>query len=109
MSSLVISFKIKERGAKPDFNSCLHLVFIYISKERETSGEKKRLVKVYFTDSCCEKCSLQFDKRSIFKMHLSIVHKEIADVKEKSICRTLKEETDETSRDIHIECSKQFK
>ena len=65
----MIRCKTKQPGAKVDFNSCLLLVFI---RERETTRERK---KWSFTDSYCEKCSLQFDKRSIFKMHLSIVHK----------------------------------
>ena len=32
--------------------------------------------------SYCSRCSLQFDKKSIFDMHLSIVHKEIVKIKE---------------------------
>ena len=40
-----------------------------------------------FTDSYCE-------KRSIFKMHLSIVHKEIVDRKDKPIYRNSKKKPD---------------
>ena len=35
-------------------------------------------------DWYCEKCSLQFDKKVVFDMHLSIVHKEINEIKETS-------------------------
>ena len=49
---------------------------IHQKRERENKREK-RLDKMFFTDSYCEKCSLQFDEISIFKLHLSIVHKEI--------------------------------
>ena len=35
-----------------------------------------------FSHSYCSRCSLQFDKKSIFDMHLSIVHKENVVVKE---------------------------
>ena len=48
-----------------------------------------------FTDWYCEKCSLQFDKKMIFDMHLSIVHKEVVDIKEKP---------DETSTEILVQC-----
>ena len=37
------------------------------------------------TDWYCSRCSLQFDKKVIFDMHLSIVHKEIVKIKEESI------------------------
>ena len=33
------------------------------------------------SNSYCVRCSLQFDKKSIFDMHLSIVHKEKVEVK----------------------------
>ena len=42
---IVNSLITKQRGAKFDFNSCLLLVSIYISKERETAREKKDLTK----------------------------------------------------------------
>ena len=35
-------------------------------------------------DWYCEKCSLQFNKKVVFDMHLSIVHKEIIEIKETS-------------------------
>ena len=35
-------------------------------------------------DWYCEKCSLQFDKKIVFDMHLSIVHKEFNEIKETS-------------------------
>ena len=35
-------------------------------------------------DWYCEKCSLQFDKKIVFDMHLSIMHKEINEIKETS-------------------------
>ena len=35
-------------------------------------------------DWYCEKCSLQFNKKVVFDMHLSIVHKEINEIKETS-------------------------
>ena len=41
-----------------------------------------------FRDWYCEKCSLQFVKRSILKMHLSIVHKEKVDIKEEPRSKT---------------------
>jgi hypothetical protein len=34
------------------------------------------------TDWYCSRCALQFDKKVIFDMHLSIVHKEIVEIKE---------------------------
>ena len=36
-------------------------------------------------DLYCTKCSLQFDKRIIFDMHLSIVHKETIDINKELI------------------------
>ena len=36
-------------------------------------------------DSYCVKCSLQFDKKIIFNMHMSIVHKEMVEIKEEPI------------------------
>ena len=33
-------------------------------------------------DLYCKKCSLQFDKKIIFDMHLNIVHKEKINIKE---------------------------
>ena len=33
-------------------------------------------------DFYCSRCSLQFDKKSVFDMHLSIVHKERMEIKE---------------------------
>ena len=36
-----------------------------------------------FKDWYCSRCSLQFDKKVIFDMHLSIVHKEIVEIKDK--------------------------
>ena len=38
-----------------------------------------------FMDWYCSRCSLQFDKRIIFDMHLSIVHKEIVKIKEEPL------------------------
>ena len=39
-------------------------------------------------DWYCSRCSLQFDKRIIFDMHLSIVHKESVEIKEEpSTCK----------------------
>ena len=35
-------------------------------------------------DWYCGKCLLQFDKKVVFDMHLSIVHKEINEIKETS-------------------------
>ena len=37
------------------------------------------------TDWYCSRCSLQFDKKIVFDMHLSIVHKEIVEIEEESI------------------------
>ena len=36
-------------------------------------------------DSYCVKCLLQFDKKIIFNMHMSIVHKEMVEIKEDPI------------------------
>ena len=57
---------------------------------------KKKITKMVLTDLYCEKCSLQFDKLSIFKMHLSIVHKKMVDLEEESICKILIEKPDRT-------------
>ena len=38
-----------------------------------------------FKDWYCSRCSLQFDKKIIFDMHLSIVHKEITKIKEEPL------------------------
>ena len=43
-------------------------------------------------DLYCVKCSLQFDKKIIFDMHLNVVHKEKIDIKE--------EANDNTSNDV---------
>ena len=46
----------------------------------------------------CTKCSLQFDKKIIFDMHLSIVHKETMDIKKEPTCGTLMEYSDKKTR-----------
>ena len=38
-----------------------------------------------FKDWYCSRCSLQFDKKIIFDMHLSIVHKESVEIKEEPL------------------------
>ena len=45
-------------------------------------------------DLYCTKCSLQFDKKIIFNMHLNIVHKEKIEIKEEQTDSNLKEETE---------------
>ena len=60
-------------------------------------------------DMYCTKCSLQFDKKIIFDMHLSIVHKEIIDIKKEPTCSTLMENSDETRSTSVQEKKKPFK
>ena len=69
-----------------------------------------------FKDSYCGMCSLQFDKRIIFDMHLSIVHKKTIDIKKELIdikkgptCVTLKENPDNTRSATVQEKKKPFK
>ena len=66
---------------------CFHddiFVLVYckspIWKEARKSQQKKIMMNL--SHSYCARCSLQFDKKSIFDMHLSIVHKERVDIKE---------------------------
>ena len=50
--------------------------------------QKKRIkkrIKMSFADWYCSRCSLQFDKKIIFDMHLSIVHKESVEIKEETL------------------------
>ena len=60
-------------------------------------------------DMYCTKCSLQFDKKIIFDMHLSIVHKEIIDIKKEPTCSTLMENSDGTRSTSVQEKKKPFK
>ena len=55
-------------------------------------------------DLYCKKCSLQFDKKVIFNVHLSIVHKEQIDIKEEPTDSTSKEEPDETRKKATVRC-----
>ena len=57
----------------------------------------------------CTKCSLQFDKKIIFDMHLSIVHKETIDIKKEPTCSTFMENSDETRSTSVQEKKKPFK
>ena len=51
-------------------------------------------------DLCCSKCSLQFGNKSVYGMHLSIVHKEIiVDLKEGPNHSTLEKETKEPEKE----------
>ena len=43
-------------------------------------------------DMYCTKCSLQFGKMSVYRMHLSIVHKESVEIKEEPTCDILEKE-----------------
>ena len=52
-------------------------------------------------DLYCLKCSLQFDKKTIFDMHLNIVHNEKI---EEPTDRTSKEEPDETRKKAIVRC-----
>ena len=49
-----------------------------------------------FADLYCSRCSLQFDKTLIYDMHMSEVHKETDNIKEKQTCITLKEKPHKT-------------
>jgi hypothetical protein len=52
--------------------------------------------KIVFRDLFCELCSLQFDKKYVFDVHLSIVHKQKIKVKtEPEICEKNKTEVGE--------------
>ena len=53
-------------------------------------------------DSYCVKCSLQFDKRIIFDMHMSIVHKEMIEIKEEPI--KIEKESEETTIAQSLSC-----
>ena len=55
-----------------------------------------------FKDWYCSRCSLQFDKKIIFDMHLSIVHKESVEIKEESL--TCKNEPNLGSEKAQFEC-----
>ena len=55
-----------------------------------------------FKDWYCSRCSLQFDKKVIFDMHLSIVHKEIVEIKEESI--TFKDEPNLDTENVLLMC-----
>ena len=35
-------------------------------------------------DLFCEMCSLQFDKKAVYDIHMSFVHKKMDDIKEKN-------------------------
>ena len=54
-------------------------------KNPESSKNDLKKIIMTFTDLYCSRCSLQFDKKSIFDIHLSIVHKESAKIKEESL------------------------
>ena len=54
-------------------------------------------------DLYCTKCSLQFDKRSIYDMHSSIVHKENVELKEETTCGILEKEIEEHEK-VSFKC-----
>ena len=54
-------------------------------------------------DSYCVKCSLQFDKKIIFNMHMSIVHKEMVEIKEDPI-NIIEKEPEENARKQSFSC-----
>ena len=53
-------------------------------------------------DSYCVKCSLQFDKRIIFDMHMSIMHKEMIEIKEEPT--NIEKESEETIMVQSLSC-----
>ena len=57
-----------------------------------------------FKDWYCEMCSLQFDKKIIFIMHLSIVHKEVVGIKEEPTSNNFKEEPEKTRIKTLLQC-----
>ena len=57
-------------------------------------------------DWYCSMCSLQFDKKVIFDMHLSIVHKEIVEIKEESII--FKDEPNLDTGKVQLMCHSWF-
>ena len=54
-------------------------------------------------DSYCTKCSLQFGNRSVYNMHLSIVHKENVEIKQESTCDVLEKEIGEPEK-VSLQC-----
>ena len=53
-------------------------------------------------DSYCVKCLLQFDKKIIFNMHMSIVHKEMIEIKEEPT--NIEKESEETTMANLLSC-----
>ena len=39
---------------------------------------------IIIRDFFCEMCSLQFDKKAVYDIHMSFVHKKMDDIKEKN-------------------------
>ena len=64
----------------------------------------KRKIEMAFADFYCEICSLKFEKRSIFNIHLSIAHKEMVERKEDQTSNISKKEPDETGSKTLLQC-----
>ena len=54
-------------------------------------------------DSYCTKCSLQFGNMTVYKMHLSIVHKENVEIKQEPSCDTLEKDIEEPEK-VPFQC-----
>ena len=54
-------------------------------------------------DLYCTKCSLQFNKSSVYDMHLSIVHKENVELKKETTCSILEKEIEEQEK-VSFQC-----
>ena len=59
-----------------------------------------------FKDLYCSRCSLQFDKKSKFDKHLSIVHRERAEIKEEPM--TCKSEPNLGTEKVLMVCELKF-
>ena len=54
-------------------------------------------MEVIWRDWYCQKCSLQFDKKSVFDLHLSLVHGEKLEIKvEQNLDQKLLDESEES-------------
>ena len=58
-------------------------------------------------DSYCTQCSLQFDNKAVYNMHLSIVHKENVEINQEPTCDTFVEEPEKVPFQYQI-CEKAF-
>ena len=68
---------VKAMSSTLQSNKRVLVYYVFESSHLQTVPVRIKIDKMTFTDLYCEKCSLQFDKISIFNMHFSIVHKDM--------------------------------